>query len=160
MVWTHQCNRVPPWPDAGLLRLISIVEAYVKISRTGLVCLALLWMPALGSAQTVQDAPVIPAAAPPDEQPPAPQPAAPQAPAQAPAQTAPAQQPPATTPPATTPAEAPQQPEGPHIKLPPPPPKIVDVRMPGEAGYYIGFSGWLPMGTSYVDKGHGSTFTD
>ena len=134
----------------------------MKISRNGLLCLALLSVPALGSAQDItqsvpqtaphtapyaeqQDAPAaVPAVASDEQQPPQ------QAPAQqAPAQTA-DQQPPAT----------PQQPEGPHIKLPPPPPKIIDVRMPGEAGYFIGFSGWLPMGSSWVDKGHLSTFTD
>jgi hypothetical protein len=128
-------------------------------------------MPALGSAQTVRDAPAPPAAAPNEQQPPVQQPPVPQSPAQQP----PAQPPgtPPAPPPATVqlplpqqpptqpaPGDAPQQPEGPHIKLPPPPPKIVDVRMPGEAGYFIGFSGWLPMGSNWVDKGHGSTFTD
>jgi hypothetical protein len=32
--------------------------------------------------------------------------------------------------------------------------------MPGEAGYFIGFIGSLPMGSNWVDKGHASTFTD
>ena len=126
----------------------------MKIYRNGLLCLALLWMPALGSAQTVQDAPVVPTTAEGDEQ----QPPAQQAPQQQTPAQQPAPQPPAA--PAQQPADTSQQPEGPHIKLPPPPPKIVDVRMPGEAGYFIGFSGWLPMGTNFVDKGHASTFTD
>jgi hypothetical protein len=31
--------------------------------------------------------------------------------------------------------------------------------MPGEAGYYVGITGWLPMGQSWVDKGHAANFT-
>src|ERR1035437_5060830 len=59
---------VQPWSSAGLCRLISIVEAYVKISRTGLLCLALLWTSTLVRAQAPRDA----AAAPPGPPPPAP----------------------------------------------------------------------------------------
>jgi hypothetical protein len=84
---------------------------------------------------------------------------------QTPAQQTPAQQ---TTPPQqTTPTQ--QQPQNPpatpdqigkpNLKLPPPPPKIVDVRMPGEAGFSIGVFGWRPFGNQYLDKGHGSTFS-
>jgi hypothetical protein len=32
--------------------------------------------------------------------------------------------------------------------------------MPGEAGYYVGITGWLPIGQSFVDKGHAASFTD
>jgi hypothetical protein len=32
--------------------------------------------------------------------------------------------------------------------------------MPGEAGYFIGITGWLPLGQSWVDKGHSAAFTD
>jgi hypothetical protein len=32
--------------------------------------------------------------------------------------------------------------------------------MPGEAGYYVGITGWLPIGQSWVDKGHAASFTD
>ena len=32
--------------------------------------------------------------------------------------------------------------------------------MPGEAGYYVGITGWLPIGQPSVDKGHGASFTD
>ena len=110
----------------------------MKISRTGLLCLALLWTSTLVRAQAPQDAA-------PKEQ----QPAAPQVPA--PQQPAPPQQPP---------AEKPPQPESQRLKLPPPPPKVVDVRMPGEAGYYVGISGWLPIGNSWVDKGHAASFLD
>jgi hypothetical protein len=116
-----------------------MVEAYVKISRTGLLCLALLWMPAVVRAQAPRDA----AAAPADQQP------APQAPAQQPPAPPPQQPPAETTPP----------PEPQRLKLPPAPPKVVDVRMPGEAGYYIGITGWLPVGQTWTDKGHAATFT-
>ena len=115
-----------------------MVEAYVKISRTGLLCLALLWTSTLVSAQAPRDA----AAAPADQQP------APQAPAQQ--QPAPPQQPPAETTP---------QPDTQRLKLPPPPPKVVDVRLPGEAGWNIGVTGWLPRGQMWVDKGHDVSFT-
>ena len=94
-------------------------------------------------AQAPRDA----AAAPPD-QPPAPQ--------------APAQQPPATPPqqPQQPPAETPPELQTQRVKLPPPPPKVVDVRMPGEAGYYVGITGWLPGGQIFTDKGHAANFTD
>jgi hypothetical protein len=32
--------------------------------------------------------------------------------------------------------------------------------MPGEAGYFVGISGWLPIGPSWIDKGHAASFTD
>jgi hypothetical protein len=32
--------------------------------------------------------------------------------------------------------------------------------MPGEAGYFVGITGWLPIGQSWVDKGHAAAFTD
>jgi hypothetical protein len=95
-------------------------------------------------AQAAQDA----AAAPADQQP------APQAPAQQ--QPAPPQQP--QQPPAETPPQTEPQPQ--RLKLPPPPPKVVDVRMPGEAGYYVGITGWLPIGNIISDKGHAASFTD
>ena len=31
--------------------------------------------------------------------------------------------------------------------------------MPGESGYYIGLSDWMPMGKPWIDKGHAATFT-
>jgi hypothetical protein len=115
-----------------------MVEAYVKISRTGLLCLALLCTSTFVRAQAPQDVAA-------EDQ----QPSAPQAPA--------AQQP---APPQQPPAETPTQPESVRLKLPPAPPKVVDVRMPGEAGYFVGITGWLPIGQSWVDKGHLASFTD
>src|SRR5947207_6783912 len=67
------------------------------------------------------------------------------------------QPPPPTTPP---PTEAPEPPAQPTTRLPPPPPKVVDVRMPGEAGYFLGLTGWLPVGQPFVDKGKEAAFTD
>jgi hypothetical protein len=115
-----------------------MVEAYVKISRTGLLCLALLGTSTFVRAQAPQDVAT-------EDQ----QPAAPQAPA--------AQQP---APPPQPPAETPTQPESVRVRLPPAPPKVVDVRMPGEAGYFVGITGWLPIGQSFVDKGRLASFTD
>lgn len=43
--------------------------------------------------------------------------------------------------------------------MPPAPPKVVDVRMPGEAGWYIGLVGWVPVGNTTIDKGKEATFT-
>jgi hypothetical protein len=73
--------------------------------------------------------------------------------AQAPAQP-PQQQTPTQPPPETTQVET-QRP----IKLPPAPPEVIDVRMPGETGYSIGLIGWLPIGQPFVDKGHAADFT-
>jgi len=44
-------------------------------------------------------------------------------------------------------------------RLPPAPPKVVDVRMPGETGWWIGLTGWLPVGSVYVNKGKEVSFT-
>ena len=66
------------WSGTGLCRLISRVEAYVKISRTGLLCLAIVWTSTLVRAQAPQDP------APRDQQAPAQQPPA-QQPQQPPA---------------------------------------------------------------------------
>src|SRR3954447_11386165 len=95
-------------------------EAYVKRTRTGLLCLAL----ACTAASFAQDAP-------PPQQP------APQQP----------------------PVDAPAPGQTGTTHLPPAPPKVVDVRMPGEAGWYIGLTGWLPVGKTYIDKGKEAAFT-
>ena len=123
----------------------------MKISRTGLLCLALVWTSTLVRAQAPQDT-----APPPSDQQPAAQQPAQQAPAQQPQQppAAPQQPQQQPNPEATTP------PEPRRLNLPPAPPKEADVRMPGEAGYYIGFTGWLPIGNNYTDKGHAAAFTD
>jgi hypothetical protein len=69
------------------------------------------------------------------------------------------------------PSAAPQQPAQPEqpetpapaqragMPAPPPMPKLPDVRMPGETGYYLGVIGWMPFGTPYVDKGKAANFT-
>jgi hypothetical protein len=79
-----------------------------------------------------------------------------------PAQQTPPQQPPQQAP-AQQPTQTPPTPEQvttkPNLKLPPPPPKVVDVRMPGEAGISIGLIGWRPFGDQFLDKGKASTFT-
>lgn len=97
---------------------------------------------------------------------PAPAPAAlpaiadPQAPAQQPpAQPPPAQPSPQTqTPPPQQTQETPQVETQRPVRLPPAPPKVIDVRMPGEAGWFLGLTGWEPIGHPYVDKGHAATF--
>src|SRR5438445_8003552 len=111
-----------------------MIEAYVKRFPTGLLCLALMWT---APCFAQEDAPQQPAQqqAPPQ----------PQQPQQQPAQTAPEKQEPETKPGTT--------------RLPPAPPKVVDVRMPGEAGWYIGLTGWVPVGNAYIDKGKQADFT-
>src|SRR3954447_25167800 len=95
-------------------------EAYVKRTRTGLLCLAL----ACTAASFAQDAP-------PPQQP------APQQP----------------------PVDAPAPGQTGTTHLPPAPPKVVDVRMPGESGWWIGLTGWLPVGSAYLEKGKEVAFT-
>lgn len=72
------------------------------------------------------------------------------------AQDAPPQQPPAQQQPPADPNAAGQT--G-RTRLPPAPPKVVDVRMPGETGWWIGITGWLPVGSTYLDKGKDVSFT-
>jgi hypothetical protein len=79
--------------------------------------------------------------------------------------------PPQTTPPpATPPAQAPTQqtPAAPQEggqpatgirPLPPPMPKVPDVRMPGETGIWVGFTGWFPITGIAMDKGHDSNYS-
>ena len=121
----------------------------MKISRNGWLCVGLMWMAAAGAQ--AQDKTATPAddqaaTAPQQQAPPAQQP-----PAQQPAQQ-PSQQ--VTVPPAPEQAGTAQ-----NLKLPPPPPKVIDVRMPGEAGFYIGIDGWRPFGNQFLDKGRMADFT-
>lgn len=123
----------------------------MKNSLTGFLCLALFCFSAASTmlAQDTLDA-LPDQAAPPAQTPPA--------------GTPPVQTPPAQTPPQTPPQAAPPQTETPAPtptihKLPPAPPKVADVRMPGEAGYYVGLIDWVPLGKPWLDKGHGATFT-
>ncbi len=84
----------------------------------------------------------------------------------------PAQQqtPPPTQPPAATPAAPAQQQPPPeagtqpqqHGRIPeppPPPPKVPDVRRPGESGFYVGVSAWMPAQQPIFDRGEASTFS-
>jgi len=118
----------------------------VKIARNGWFCVGLMCVATAGiaRAQEAQQAAEDQAA---PQQPPAQQ-----TPPQQPPQTPP-QQPP-QTPPQPEQAGAPQ-----NVKLPPPPPKVIDVRMPGEAGFAVGVFGWTPFGNNYLDKGHDANFT-
>ncbi|MGA2197397.1 MAG: hypothetical protein ABSH40_19195, partial [Bryobacteraceae bacterium] len=81
------------------------------------------------------------------------------------------QQPPLPTqPPAATPAAPAQQQPPPeagtqpqqHGRIPeppPPPPKVPDVRRPGESGFYVGVSAWMPTQQPIFDRGEASTFS-
>jgi hypothetical protein len=129
----------------------------VKIFRNGWFCAGMIWL-AAGAAWAQQETAAGQEAPQQQTTPPAQQPPAQQPPAQQP----PAQQPPAQQPP----AQQPQQPTPPeqagtqqNLRLPPPPPKVIDVRMPGEAGISIGLTGWQPIGDTYLDKGHDATFS-
>ena len=55
-----------------------------------------------------------------------------------------------------------QQPStGPGIRrVPPPMPKVPDVRQPGERGFWLGVTMWFPVQGPVFDKGHAATFTD
>ena len=64
-------------------------------------------------------------------------------------------------PPASQPAsQAPEQTGQPNISAPPELPKYPDVRMPGESGIWIGFSGSEPTGNPIFDKGRASGITN
>ena len=99
-----------------------------------------------------------PAAAPPEQVPQTPPPTPPQTP---PATTsawadAAGPTPPATTPPEQAPVAQPRI----GLRQPPPPlPKVPDIRQPGETGWWINVSAWLPTETPTIDKGHAATFT-
>jgi hypothetical protein len=43
--------------------------------------------------------------------------------------------------------------------LPPAPPKVPDVRQPGETGWWIGIDAWFPRQNAYFNKGRDATFT-
>ncbi|MBS1857611.1 MAG: hypothetical protein JST11_19740 [Acidobacteria bacterium] len=76
------------------------------------------------------------------------------------AQDAPPQPPGQQQPPAQTQPPADQQPtQGGTMRVPPPPPKVIDVRQPGEKGWFIGVTGWVPVGSTYMDKGQQAAFT-
>lgn len=97
------------------------------------------------SAQTPQQPPVTPTAAPPADQSPL-----------TPQQTPPQTPPPTTAPPEQAPLAQPRI----GLRQPPPPlPKVPDIRQPGETGYWISVSAWLPTETPTINKGHGATFT-
>ena len=99
----------------------------------------------------------------PDPQQPAP--AQQQTPPPAQPQTPPPAQQPTPPPPAPAqqqpPPEAGTQPQlhGRIPEPPPPPPKVPDVRRPGESGYYIGLSAWMPTEQPIFDRGSASTFS-
>src|SRR3954469_1552369 len=49
----------------------------------------------------------------------------------------------------------------PQIQAPPaPPPRLPDVRQPGETGWWAGVNVWFPTQKPIFDKGRGATFTD
>jgi hypothetical protein len=64
----------------------------------------------------------------------------------------------------TTPPQAPvpsptTPPSGPVIQQPPPlPPKVPDVRMPGETGWFAGVNAWFPTQQPVFNKGRASDF--
>jgi hypothetical protein len=97
-------------------------------------------------------------AAPAQQQTPPATPAQQQTPPATPAQP---QTPPATPTPQQPPPEAGTQPQlrGRIPEPPPPPPKVPDVRRPGESGFYVGISAWLPTQQPVFDRGNASTFS-
>jgi hypothetical protein len=130
----------------------------VKTSPTVFGCVFVLFFSWV-SVGRAQQQPTSPPSDPPADQsqqtpPPATPPGAP--PAEPSPLTPPQNPPPATTPPEQAPLAQPRI----GIRQPPPPlPKVPDIRQPGETGYWIGLSGWLPTQTPTIDKGKGSAFT-
>jgi hypothetical protein len=133
----------------------------VKHSLTGIICtcLALSAWTVPVRAQEPQTPPQTePSQAPAQTQPDQTQPGQTQPPQTPPAQTPPAQNP-AGQAPTSTPG-APATPSGIRQTSPPPLPKFPDVRQPGESGWFIGVDGWFPPELPWLDKGHGSSFTN
>lgn len=76
-------------------------------------------------------------------------------------QPAPPAQPPAAPPQQQPPPEAGTQPQQ-HGRIPeppPPPPKVPDVRRPGESGFFVGVSAWMPTEQPIFNRGDASTFS-
>jgi hypothetical protein len=68
---------------------------------------------------------------------------------------------PAPPPPQEPPAEQAGAQTHPLIQQPPPlPPRLPDVRMPGETGWFVGVNAWFPTQKPVFDKGRGSSFAD
>jgi hypothetical protein len=138
---------------------ISIDEAFVKIDRSGFLCLYLLFGFAFATASPQQ--PSQPPSAPQSvtttdadaQQNPTTQNPTTQTP---PAQTAPVQIPPPQLPPAQQ--AAPDQPTStaPIVVAPPELPKYPDVRLPGEYGFYLGLDSWSPQEHPIFNAGHNS----
>jgi len=135
----------------------------VKKSLSGLIgtCLLVCAWSLPGRAQAQKPDPQTDAQQ--AQQPPTP-PAQQQTPPPAQPQTPPAQQP--TTPPATPAQQQPPPDAGTQVQQhgripepPPPPPKVPDVRRPGESGFYIGISAWMPTEQPIFDRGDASTFS-
>ena len=142
--------------------ILKTFEAYVKILANGMFCVSLLWWSGGGglqaAPQTVSSAPASgldhadaradagansgantpadPSSAdgpqPPPQQPPAPQ----------------------------QPQQSSGAPGGPIVQAAPELPKYPDVRLPGESGWWFGFTGWIPRQQPTFNKGTGSNYTN
>src|SRR5262245_49556922 len=73
-------------------------------------------------------------------------------------QTPPAQAP--APPPQTPPAQAPAPQTGGLQQPPPALPKVPDVRQPGETGWWLGVSAWVPRQHPYMQKGRDAAVTE
>jgi hypothetical protein len=150
--------------------LESIFEAFVKIYRNGFLYLCLFSAAALpGSAQQVAEAQTVVAPVgdsdaaaqnPTSQNPTTQNPATQTPPAQNPASQNPTSQNPTsqTPPPAAQTVPQTQPGTGPIVKAAPEPPKYPDVRLPGEYGFYIGITGWLPREEPTFNKGRNSGY--
>jgi len=75
-----------------------------------------------------------------------------------PQQQAPPATPPAATPPASQEPQDQQTSKGPTIQAAPQLPKYPDVRLPGETGWWVGVSVWLPREQPIYNRGEAATF--
>jgi hypothetical protein len=135
--------------------ILKTFEAYVKILVNGMFCVSLLWWSGGGglqaAPQTVSSTPArsldqadaradAGATSPPDPS------AAPEDPPQ---------QQPATQ----QPEQPPSAPGGPIVQAAPELPRFPDVRLPGESGFWIDITGWIPEQQPLFNKGTGSNYT-
>jgi hypothetical protein len=142
--------------------ILKTFEAYVKILANGMFCVSLLWWSGGGglqaAPQTVSSAPASGL-----DQADARADAGANSGANTPADPSSADGP--QTPPQQPPApQQPQQssgaPGGPIVQAAPELPKYPDVRLPGESGWWFGFTGWIPRQQPTFNKGTGSNYTN
>jgi len=136
-------------PSPAGLHILKTFEAYVKILANGMFCVSLLGWSGGGGLEAAPQTVASPDANGPSQGNAEANAAA--GPSAGDPQTQPQQQP-ATQQPSPTPG-------GPIVQAAPELPKYPDVRLPGESGWWVGFTAWIPTEQPIFDKGEASNYT-